>query len=233
MRSAKTAITVLGAVVVLLLAGNTVAQATTGRSLLDGKTSSSGRLTTIKRTTTGPALAVHTRSSGSAPFAVNGTGKVLHLNADRVDGLDSSSLRTHSYLFTPERFTRQSGVEYTLPLPSGSYLITYSMLFSNLSGDDGVECFIQQGIDNGSTTKLVGLSSQVANNTSWLPGLNGTGFVTKTSSQPVSVICNTENFDATFDNDPGTPFQIVATPTTIASSHSIGADQDRARVRLP
>ncbi|MFY9915456.1 MAG: hypothetical protein WAK18_12365 [Nocardioidaceae bacterium] len=35
----------------------------------------------------------------SAPLTVNGTGRVKHLNADRVDGKDAAALTTHASVF--------------------------------------------------------------------------------------------------------------------------------------
>jgi hypothetical protein len=91
MRHLKTFLTVLGAVTVLVLAGNTVALATTGHSFILGKSNSANKLTSLSRTTSGPALKVTTKRSSNPPFQVNGKGKVTNLNADMIDGKDSSA----------------------------------------------------------------------------------------------------------------------------------------------
>lgn len=90
MRYLKTTLTVIGAVTVLVLAGNTVALATTGHALLLGKSNTANTITSISRTTAGTALAVKTKTSLSPPLKVNGVGKVTNLNADRVDGKNAA-----------------------------------------------------------------------------------------------------------------------------------------------
>lgn len=84
-------LTVIGAVTVLVLAANSVALATTGKAILAGKINTSSKMTTLTRTTAGTALKVTTKSTANAPFAVNGTGKVANLNADKIDGKDSTA----------------------------------------------------------------------------------------------------------------------------------------------
>lgn len=87
-----TVLTVIGAVTVLVLAANTVALATTGKALIVGKTNTSSKITTIKRTTAGSGLQIIT-SSTSAPLVVSGKGKVKNLDADKVDGKEASSFQ--------------------------------------------------------------------------------------------------------------------------------------------
>jgi hypothetical protein len=94
MRSLKTSLTVIGAVVVLLLAGNTVAYAATGGKFFLGKTNKADQVSTLKRTTSGAALNLVTKSSSNAPLTTNGKGKVANLNADSLDGKDSSAFQT-------------------------------------------------------------------------------------------------------------------------------------------
>jgi hypothetical protein len=90
-RTLKTALTVIGAVTVLVLAANTVAYAATGGKFILGKSNSANKQTTLTRTTLGPALKLNTKSGNNAPLATNGKGKVVNLNADSLDGKDSSA----------------------------------------------------------------------------------------------------------------------------------------------
>ena len=85
------ALTVIGAVTILLLAGNTVALAGTGKGFLLGKTNTTSKATTLKRTAPGAALKITTKKTTDAPIKVNGTGLVANLNADKIDGKDSSA----------------------------------------------------------------------------------------------------------------------------------------------
>lgn len=68
------------------------AYAATGGTFVLGKSNYAGAATTLNRTTTGPALSLKVQPS-SAPMAVNSTKKVTNLNADRLDGLDSSQFQ--------------------------------------------------------------------------------------------------------------------------------------------
>jgi hypothetical protein len=92
------------AYVALFLSLSGTAYAATGGSFILGQTNKAGTLSTVQRTTTnGAALRVLTRQSSNPPFVVNGTGKVANLNADRLDGLDSTALRLGG--FTPLTMT--------------------------------------------------------------------------------------------------------------------------------
>jgi hypothetical protein len=90
----KSFLTVLGAVTVLVLAGNTVAFAATGGKFFLGKTNKADQVSTLKRTTSGAALNLVTKSSSNAPLTTNGKGKVANLNADSLDGKDSSAFQS-------------------------------------------------------------------------------------------------------------------------------------------
>jgi hypothetical protein len=129
MRSLKTALTVIGAVTVLVLAANTITYAATGGTFFLGRTNKAGTQTTLRRTTSGAALGLVTKSSKNAPLSTNGTGKVVHLNADRLDGLDSSALTTRTYRYTIPSQTAVTSFDVTFPtLPAGTYLASYDLL---------------------------------------------------------------------------------------------------------
>lgn len=86
------------AYVALFLSLSGTAYAATGGTFVLGHTNKAGTVSTLQRTTTnGAALRVLTRQSSNPPFAVNGTGKVANLNADRLDGLDSTALRLGAF----------------------------------------------------------------------------------------------------------------------------------------
>ncbi|MET3962220.1 hypothetical protein ABIE44_002154 [Marmoricola sp. OAE513] len=213
-------LTVIGAVTVLVLAANTVALATTGSALIAGKTTTAGKATTVKRTTSGTAFKVKTKKSSNSPFAVNGRGRVANLNADLVDGLDSSQLRTRSYVFKAPNFTNQDSVRVRLDLPNGSYNVTYS-LFADGAEAGGVECYVlQDAKPNQGIDQYTAWSSQVhTTGSGWDPALTGAGLVTKSAATDLSVGCDSDtgDFSSTF---PDTPFQIVATPTQVVSSRT-------------
>lgn len=67
------------------------AYAATGGTFLLGKANSASTITTLSNSA-GTALSLKSKA-GTAPLAVNGTTKVTNLNADLLDGLNSSSFR--------------------------------------------------------------------------------------------------------------------------------------------
>lgn len=76
---------------VLVLAADHVAIAATGHSLVLGKVNKANQVTTIERTTDGPALNLVTKP-GKPPLQVRRAVKVKRLNADLLDGLSSERL---------------------------------------------------------------------------------------------------------------------------------------------
>lgn len=102
--------------VVLVLAVDYASFAATGQSALLGRVNKANRVTVVERTTAGPALSVVTRP-GSAPLKVNRPIKVANLNADRLDGLDSTRLARRPIVTSPvtERgcYNSLSGVNTT------------------------------------------------------------------------------------------------------------------------
>jgi len=170
MRHLKTLLTVLGAVTVLILAGNTVALATTGHAFILGKSNSANKITSLSRTTNGTALKVHTKSNNNAPLSVNGHGKVANLNADLVDGLDSSKLQNRVIRY---RLPASSGADsyfWNLPgLPAGTYMATYSVYtLTNISSG---QCWLLKPAH--SAFKLVS-DAAVSSTATW----NASGVVT-------------------------------------------------------
>jgi hypothetical protein len=128
MRHFKTFLTVIGAVTILVLAANSAVYAATGGKFILGHTNKANKVSTLKRTTSGAALNLVTKSSSNAPMTVNGNGKVAHLNADKLDGLDSSALKTRTYKYTLPATASVSTFDVALPgLPPGLYLAPYSV----------------------------------------------------------------------------------------------------------
>lgn len=77
-------------VLVTMVLGSGTAYAATGGNLIIGRSNSASTTTTLTNTT-GSALALNT-PSGHAPLKVNRGTKVGNLNADYLDGLDSTKL---------------------------------------------------------------------------------------------------------------------------------------------
>jgi hypothetical protein len=137
MQKLKTFLTVIGAVTVLVLAANTAVYAATGGKFILGQTNKANKASTLKRTTSGSALNLTTKSSTNSPMTVNGTGKVTNLNADKLDGHDSSFFASGGYStgFTSPVVMTSAGESHllmSLAVPAGRYVV-----ISRLQGETG------------------------------------------------------------------------------------------------
>lgn len=205
MRSFKTMLTVIGAVTVLMLAGNTVAFAATGGKFFLGKTNKANKVSVLKRTTAGPALKLGTTSSSAAPLVVNGRGKVANLNADRIDGLDSASLQTRSTIY---RIPAASGVnEVNLNLQGlapGLYQISFSVIAQMSAAGAKINCHIWN--PNTGLYELMGYGSSFGDYST----SNASGIM-DTRTAPRRFRCFTDGGSATVDADYANQSQIVVT----------------------
>lgn len=87
-----------GGVALLLAAGggalllDGAAYAATGSSVLLGRLNAADAPTVVRTTAAGPALRLLTATTAAPPFTTNATGRVAHLDADKVDGLDAGGI---------------------------------------------------------------------------------------------------------------------------------------------
>ncbi len=208
MRYLKTALTVIGAVTVLVLAGNTIVLAATGQSLLLGKSNTSGTITALTRTSQGTALKLQTAKAFNAPLAVNGTGKVANLNADKVDGLDSSQMVNQSYVWTKAVTVPDSTVAFTIPIPKGTWVVGYSIYMSGGDAAGGSSgCYLRRQTDV-QTFFAEDRSATVADHS---PGHSGSAVITITDGADLILNCSaTEDFTTLASQ----PIQVYATRTS-------------------
>lgn len=139
MRHLKTILTVIGAVSVIVLAGNSVTAAATGHGFLLGKSNRSTAMTTLSRSTPGAALLLKTKSLHSPPLATNGRGKVVNLNADKVDGYDGGT-RVLSWTSTDD--IGESRTMILKDLPAGNYLISWSAFAGKSDEGSQGDCYL-------------------------------------------------------------------------------------------
>lgn len=228
MRHLKTVLSVIGATTVLVLAANTVALATTGQALLLGRSNSANTITALTRTTTGTALKVTTKSSTNAPFAVNGKGKVASLNADLVDGYDSSALRTAAYIYEKEVSSPTASVAITIPVPMGSYVVSYAAYMNGAAGS-AVDCYVDEDYNATPGGSMVRAQSSFIAGAS-TPGVTGTGFVTKWDTGVLTLHCSAgTNWTTPSDQ----PLQIVATKIDNVHESSIHSRMTQDRTARP
>ena len=141
MKKVLPSVTALLAALLLVVAYDAVTYAQTGSSLLLGKINKSSTVTTLARTTSGPALSLKTKSG--APLAVSSSTKVARLNADKVDGMDASKLQTVVRTWNVPETSTVSQIQVTLPggVAPGRYLVTYAV--GGDAGGSGVECVVR------------------------------------------------------------------------------------------
>jgi hypothetical protein len=204
-----TAAAVIGSATVLTLAANQVAVASTGHGFLLGHANSTKTLTSLSRTKAGPALQVHTTSSSSAPFSVNGRGKVANLNADLLDGLPASALQTKTYVFTHAITTAANNVTVQASVPTGTYQVGYSAYLNGAGVALGsVDCYLEQ---NTSTPQYAGESAFTTSLAE--AGLTGSAVLKKAPGDGLLLFCYTGGAPATnFKTDPDEPIQLTLTP---------------------
>lgn len=222
MRHLKTFLTVIGAVTILVLASNTIALATTGHAFILGRSNSANRVTALSRTTGGPALTLHTTSSAAAPMTVNGKGKVTNLNADMVDGYDSSALLNPTRLYESTVATSATGgFSRTSPtVAAGDYLVSLSGWIYGPTTGSGVECWVK------SSTRYL---------ESWMP-VNASGFYTLTitgvlrlgAAQALHITCQGPSADySTFGSE---PLQLSLTKVGLLTSGSLARKAGSVRL---
>ena len=125
-RRLHTSVTFLLAALLLVVGIDAVTYANTGDSLILGKANKASKTTKIKNTGNGAALALKTKSS-APPLVVSSATKVTNLNADQVDGRDSTALEPSItvYRITPAGNTLVDNVRYSMNIAPGRYMVTW------------------------------------------------------------------------------------------------------------
>jgi hypothetical protein len=225
MQKLKTFLTVIGAVTILVLAANTAVYAATGGKFILGKVNKANTVSTLKRTTNGPALNLTTKSSASAPLSTNATGKVGNLNADRLDGYDSSALRPSSYVFT--RVVGSANTSQTVDLgslPAGTYQFGYSVYMQGGGIDNGyASCYFYRGRSGDYT--YYG-ESRIMTRTSVTPGLSGTAIIEVRPTDDFAFYCVATQ---SWTTDPSQRMQVSATRTNVVGGGALRLAPSNAR----
>jgi hypothetical protein len=123
---------VMVTVLAFIVLGGTTYAATGGNFIL-GQANTAGSTTALSSGTAGPAFKVTSTNtgfatalglnvpSGHAPFTVNSSAKVTNLNADKLDGLNSTSFLSTSNL---HRFTFTASIPTVPPHSCTTVIIT-------------------------------------------------------------------------------------------------------------
>ncbi len=146
MQKLKSAVSALTIGFLLVISLDYLAFASTGQSLILGKSNSANKATTLTRTTSGPALDLKVKNGVGAPIKVNTKGRVGNFNADLVDGKHAADLgvRTRIYNYNVSR-TATSNMAFNLPgVPAGTYLATLDVWIYGPSGTS-MHCYLRGG----------------------------------------------------------------------------------------
>lgn len=224
MRRFKTIASAIVVALVVITCVDYVASAATGGKFILGQLNKANKQTTLKRTTGGSPLGLTTKSSSNAPLATNGRGRVANLNADLVDGLDSSALRTSSYSWTKSVAAPVANVTVDIPLGPGTYVIGYDAYMVNGGLDGSVAgCYVwrQRGTDY-----VYYAETRYASLTGNSVGASASSIVSIASGDDLRLYCYAPT---NWDTDPAQPIHIYAIRTTVAGGGALRIAPDGAR----
>jgi hypothetical protein len=123
--------------------------AATGGNFILGKPNTAANTTSLSAPVSGKALQVTNTgtvasstalglnvASGHAPFTVNSGAKVANLNADKLDGIDSTGFKSNAYVDREDAIQALTGSATPnqvakLDLPAGSYVLMAKLLADN------------------------------------------------------------------------------------------------------
>jgi hypothetical protein len=191
--------------------------AATGGKFILGKTNKANKVSTLKRTTSGSALNLVTKSSSNAPLTTNGRGKVTNLNADKVDGYDAAALQTQTYSWTKSA-TAVTSVSVDLPaLPPGTYLIGYDAYMPGGGLDaSSAGCWFWRTRPSASNTFYA--ETRELTKTGTTPSLSGASVVALAAGDVLHLYCSAP---AAFTTSALEPIHIYAARTASAGGGAL------------
>jgi hypothetical protein len=121
---------VLVSALLLVGAANLGAYAATGGPLLLGKSNTASKTTKLKTTGDGVTLSLQS-DRGSPSLAVSSPAKVKRLNADRLDGFSSASLRNRAFVYNlTATAISDTSVAFVLAGDPHKYLVSFTVTAS-------------------------------------------------------------------------------------------------------
>lgn len=122
----------VGATALLVACIGGVGYAANGDNVKVGKSKKGTKITEIKRTKNGPAMKITTKNSSAAPFTTNAKGKVVNLDADKLDGQDPDQIRqgladVKAIRYKDPNSSRGGNTTYAIgSVPAGTYLVSFN-----------------------------------------------------------------------------------------------------------
>ncbi len=203
---------VLLAAVVLIGGANVAAYAVNGRPLLLGSSNTETRPAVVKNTGNGPALSLRSKA-GAPSLAVSSKKKVKRLNADLLDGLDSSDLRTVARRYAVPSSGPYTSIGVGFPdLAPGRYLASYTIITSASSAP---QCYFREATPPSTAQALTwGVAAGGFNSNNATALLDSTG-------GPITLTCAGGSFS--FYSNPGdADSSVVFTPVDGAVDTAVG-----------
>jgi hypothetical protein len=152
--------------VALFVALGGTAYAANGGNFILGQSNSASSTTGLSAGVIGPALRVTNTSTGTAgsfnvaaghaPFTVNSGTKVTNLNADKLDGLDSTSFVSNSTLrrVGPVTRTPPDGGSEVAPIATVGHFAFTGLCQRNNSGNDILSMQIYSDLDHSAFSSI-------------------------------------------------------------------------------
>jgi hypothetical protein len=187
---------------VLVLGYDMVSFAATGSSLILGHRNTAGSLTTVKRTTSGPALKLATKH-GSPPLVVTSGKKVKHLNADKVDGAGLSKLEPAATVYSVAE-TGDIGTDagfWLLPSGlSGPYRVEINAeIHSSDASDTWGYCGLGNVSDQGN---IMGNTAPLDDGTGTSASVSATKIIAFDPAKSYALVCAVASGNAVIDYAP-------------------------------
>ena len=196
------------ATMLLVLGFDYATFAATGDSLILGKTNKATKATKIQRTTPGPVISLKAKKKSNPPFATNAKGKVKNLNADTLDGVDSSKLgvRPIVYTKTTGSFATSQQVFSLGSIPPGKYRTALNMMIFSDMPLGVSQCDLMN-----TTTNVLGMFARDVPPGGNAAALTGAGYLEVGAGDVVTLTCNTNSPDPWGPGN-GIPWRVTLTP---------------------
>jgi hypothetical protein len=193
---------VIGAAVVVTGA-NVASYAANGHPITLGGYHTETSTTTVRNTGSGPAFRFKSEA-GTAPFAVNSSAKVAHLNAARLEGMRAGQL-SRGYRFVIPANTQLPASFQATGLPPGHYDATFDLFVSG-SDSEPTACYMAD------SRHALAFAAEGSPALEGLGPISASGPITVARTGEAGVICFS---DGQTEGLPGSGFKNVMTFTRV------------------
>lgn len=196
------ALAAVGAAAILVVGVDAIGYAANGQSLLLGKSNKAGKITEVKRTKAGPVLKLTAKKPTAAPFTTNAKGKVVNLNADKVDGINGTTLKADASDIKAIRFkdtaaSRPGNTTYALSaIPAGTYLTSFNAsMVPNTRGTQDLPTTVSCYLSTAGIFGNVLAQSTVVDTGTYYVAPSFSNVLTLTGNEDLQLFCGTTPTD--------------------------------------